>query len=110
MEKIKILQVSNRVPWPLNEGGNIGIYNYIKAYRELGHDVTFYCLDAQKHNTPIKEASSELSKYAKLYIHPIDTDINLEDAIKHLVKFEVLAFARISPQIYSLCDSIASLM
>jgi len=70
----------------LNEGGNIGIYNYIKAYRELGHDVTFYCLDAQKHNTPIKEASSELSKYAKLYIHPIDTDINLEDAIKHLVK------------------------
>ena len=86
MEKIKILQVSNRVPWPLNEGGNIGIYNYIKAYRELGHDVTFYCLDAQKHNTPIKEASSELSKYAKLYIHPIDTDINLEDAIKHLVK------------------------
>tara|TARA_B100000497_G_scaffold38101_1_gene44704 strand:- start:1973 stop:3175 length:1203 start_codon:yes stop_codon:yes gene_type:complete len=86
MEKIKILQVSNRVPWPLNEGGNIGIYNYTKAYRELGHDVTLYCLDAQKHNTPIKEASSELSKYAKLYIHPIDTDINLEDAIKHLVK------------------------
>ena len=86
MEKIKILQVSNRVPWPLNEGGNIGIYNYTKAYRELGHDVTLYCMDAQKHNTPIKEASSELSKYAKLYIHPIDTDINLEDAIKHLVK------------------------
>ena len=44
MEKIKILQVSNRVPWPLNEGGNIGIYNYTKAYRELGHDVTLYCL------------------------------------------------------------------
>jgi len=86
MEKIKILQVSNRVPWPLNEGGNIGIYNYTKAYSELGHDVTLYCLDGQKHNTPIKEATSELSKYAKLYIHPIDTDVNLDDALKHLVR------------------------
>jgi glycosyltransferase involved in cell wall biosynthesis len=86
MEKMKILQVSNRVPWPLNEGGNIGIYNYTKAYCELGHDVTLYCLDGQKHNTPIKEATSELSKYASLYIHPIDTDINLDDAIKHLIR------------------------
>jgi len=83
---MKILQVSNRVPWPLNEGGNIGIYNYTKAYCELGHDVTLYCLDGQKHNTPIKEATSELSKYASLYIHPIDTDINLDDAIKHLIR------------------------
>jgi polysaccharide biosynthesis protein PslH len=86
MEKMKILQVSNRVPWPLNEGGNIGIYNYTKAYCELGYDVTLYCLDGQKHNTPIKEATSELSKYASLYIHPIDTDINLDDAIKHLIR------------------------
>jgi len=83
---MKILQVSNRVPWPLNEGGNIGIYNYTKAYCELGYDVTLYCLDGQKHNTPIKEATSELSKYASLYIHPIDTDINLDDAIKHLIR------------------------
>ena len=83
---MKILQVSNRVPWPLNEGGNIGIYNYTKAYSELGHEVTLFCLDGQKHNTPIKEATSELSKYASLYIHPIDTDINLDDAIKHLIR------------------------
>ena len=82
---MKILQVSNRVPWPLNEGGNIGIYNYTRAYAELGHEVTLYCLDGIKHNTPIAEATAELSKYAKLLIHPIDTDIKAEEAIKHLL-------------------------
>ena len=86
MEKMKILQVSNRVPWPLNEGGTIGIYNYTKAFSELGHDVSLYCLDGYKHNTPIKEATSELSKYAKLYIHSIDTDVNFDDALKHLLR------------------------
>ena len=50
---MKILQVSNRVPWPLNEGGTIGIYNFTRAYAELGHEVVIYCLDGKKHNTPV---------------------------------------------------------
>ena len=83
---MKILQVSNRVPWPLNEGGNIGIYNYTRAYHELGLEVTLYCLDGIKHNTPLAEATTELSKYAKVLIHPIDTDINSEEAMRHLLR------------------------
>ena len=83
---MKILQVSNRVPWPLNEGGTIGIYNYTRAYHELGLDVTLYCLDGIKHNTPIAQATQELSKYARVFIHPIDTDVYSEEALKHLLK------------------------
>lgn len=83
---MRILQVSNRVPWPLNEGGTIGIYNYTRAFHTLGHDVTLYCLDGLKHNTPIKEAQTELSKYAKTYIHPIDTDVKPLEAIQHLIQ------------------------
>ncbi len=81
---MKILQISNRVPWPLNEGGTIGIYNYTRAFSELGHEVTLYCLDGIKHNTPIDEAQKELSKYAKTLIHPIDTDIKWDEAIMHI--------------------------
>ncbi len=83
---MKILQVSNRVPWPLNEGGTIGIYNYTRAFSELGHEVTLYCLDGIKHNTPIEEAKEELGKYAKVLIHPIDTDVVMEEALKHLLR------------------------
>ena len=81
---MKILQVSNRVPWPLNEGGTIGIYNFTKAFAEAGHEVHLYCLDAFKHHTNIQEASQELSKYATLHIHPIDTDVNAAEALKNL--------------------------
>ena len=82
---MKILQISNRVPWPLNEGGTIGIYNYTRAFSELGHEVTLYCLDGLKHKTPIDEAQKELSKYAKTLIHPIDTDIKWDEAIMHIL-------------------------
>jgi hypothetical protein len=82
---MKILQISNRVPWPLNEGGTIGIYNYSRTYSEMGHAVTLYCLDGLKHNTPIQEAQQELSKYAATLIHPIDTDIKWDEALKHLL-------------------------
>jgi len=82
---MKILQISNRVPWPLNEGGTIGIYNYTRAFAELGHEVTLYCLDGLKHNTPLAKAQQELSKYAKTLIHPIDTDIKWDEAILHLI-------------------------
>lgn len=85
---MKILQVSNRVPWPLNEGGTIGIYNFTRAFAEKGHEVHLYCLDGLKHNTPLKEAEQELSKYANTYFHPIDTDVKPDDALKNLLSKE----------------------
>ncbi|MGB1038275.1 MAG: glycosyltransferase family 4 protein [Bacteroidia bacterium] len=99
---MKILQVSNRVPWPLNEGGTIGIYNYTRAYSQLGHEVTFYCLDGYKHNTPVDEATKELEKYAKLFIHPIDTDVHVEEAIKHLLRNESYNVSRFYNRIFEL--------
>ena len=72
---MRILQVSNRVPWPLNEGGNIGIYNFTRAFHELGHKVTLYCLDGLKHHTPLQEAQKELEQYANTYILPVDTGL-----------------------------------
>lgn len=81
---MRILQISNRVPWPLNEGGTIGIYNFTKQFSLSGNEVYLYCLDGLKHNTPVKQAEFELSKYATVFIHPIDTDIKVEDAVKNL--------------------------
>ena len=83
---MKILQVSNRVPWPLNEGGTIGIYNFTRAYAELGHEVVIYCLDGKKHNTPVIEAQEELSKYARVLIQPLNTDVVAKDALLHLLQ------------------------
>ena len=83
---MKILQVSNRVPWPLNEGGTIGIYNFTRAYAELGHEVVIYCLDGKKHKTPVTEAQKELSKYARVFIQPLNTDVVAKDALLDLLQ------------------------
>ncbi len=105
---MKILQVSNRVPWPLNEGGTIGIYNYTRAYAHLGHEVTLFCLDGIKHNTPVEEAKKELSKYAEVFIHPIDTDIYKSEALRHLLRNESYNVSRFYNQVFE--SEIADLL
>jgi len=105
---MKILQISNRVPWPLNEGGTLGIYNYTRSFSELGHQVTLYCLDGLKHNTPVAEATKELQKYAKVYIHPINTDVVVGDAFKGLLKNESYNVSRFYNAIFE--EEIISLL
>lgn len=81
---MKILQISHRIPWPLNEGGTIGIYNYTRGYAEAGHEVTLLALSAKKHNIDMREATEELSKYSRFQYLPIDTDVKPLDALLNL--------------------------
>jgi glycosyltransferase involved in cell wall biosynthesis len=81
---MRILQISHRVPWPLNEGGTIGIYNYTKGYFVDGHEVTLLALDGNKHRTDRQEALKALQPFAKTTILGIDTDIKVLDAFKNL--------------------------
>ncbi len=64
---MRILQLTPRMPWPLTDGGAIGIYNITKSLSELGHSITLvtYPLD---NSTATREAVSELSKFAKVEI------------------------------------------
>ncbi len=81
---MKILQVSNRVPYPLNEGGTIGIYNYTRGFAEQNCDVTLYALAAKKHTIDIEEARTELEKYCTFHVFNIDTDVKPWPALKNL--------------------------
>lgn len=85
---MRILQISHRVPWPLNEGGTIGIYNYTKGYCLEGHDVTLLALDGNKHQTNRQEALSVLNAFAKTTIVGIDTNIKIFDAFLNLFSNE----------------------
>jgi len=81
---MKILQISHRIPFPLNEGGTIGIYNYTRGFSEAGHEVTLFALAPKKHHLPESEIREALEPYCKLEIHPIDTDIKPLDAFLNL--------------------------
>ena len=62
---MKILQLTPRMPFPLTDGGAIGIYNITKSLAELGHSITLvtYPLDD---SVTTNEAVTALSKYAKV--------------------------------------------
>ena len=81
---MKILQVSHRVPFPLNEGGTIGIYNYTRGFSEAGHEVTLITLNGTKHRIDKKAALNELSKYAKVHLFDINTNLNPISAFLNL--------------------------
>jgi glycosyltransferase involved in cell wall biosynthesis len=60
-----ILQLTSRMPWPLTDGGTIGICNITRSLAELGHSITLvtYPLDD---STATKEATIALSKFAEI--------------------------------------------
>ena len=60
-----ILQLTPRMPWPLTDGGAIGIYNITKSLAELGHRITMvtYPLDDPGET---REAVGAISQYAKV--------------------------------------------
>jgi len=55
---MNILQIAPQVPYPLNDGGKVGIYNITKHLSLRGHNVTLLCFDRGK-NSDI----SELQKF-----------------------------------------------
>lgn len=69
---LRILQITNRIPYPLNDGGNIATYNVTYFLNESGHHVTMASLNTKKHYqdpSVLKEITTEM------YDVSIDTTI-----------------------------------
>lgn len=63
---MKILQVTNRLPFPLNDGGNIATYNVTKFLDKLGHKVHLASLNTSKHfidPKPLEEIATVHTAY-----------------------------------------------
>lgn len=57
---MRILFLTNLVPYPLDNGGKIKTYSTIKALKELGHDIDVLCF-TEEHNAD-ERSISELKK------------------------------------------------
>lgn len=80
---MKILQLMNRVPWPLKDGGALGIYNYTKGYHNAGCEVTVATLNTSKHF--VKDIPTELSSIATWQTCFIDNQVKPLGALKSLI-------------------------
>lgn len=76
----------NRIPYPLNDGGAIGAFNFVKGYAEAGCEVTMLAMNTAKHFVPEEKAQEVLGPYGKLHLVDIDNRINAVGALANLIK------------------------
>jgi polysaccharide biosynthesis protein PslH len=84
--KLKTLVLLNRIPYPLNDGGAIGAFNFVKGYAEAGCEVTMLAMNTAKHFVPEEKAQEVLGKYGTLHLVNIDNRINAVGALANLIK------------------------
>jgi glycosyltransferase involved in cell wall biosynthesis len=79
---MRILQILNRVPWPLRDGGSIGYYNMIKGYHDAGCEVTVAAMNTTKHY--VKILPPELTGIATWHTVPVDNRVKIIPAAINL--------------------------
>jgi glycosyltransferase involved in cell wall biosynthesis len=79
---MKILQLLNRVPWPLKDGGAIAVYNTMKGLSGLNTEITVASLNTSKHF--VANIPEELSSIAKWHTCYIDNKVKLTSAFFNL--------------------------
>jgi polysaccharide biosynthesis protein PslH len=85
---MKILQLCNRVPFPLKDGGAICAYNIYKAYYQAGNLVTLFALNTKKHWVDEKTVQHNLAAFGKVETAIIDTNVTLIGAVKNLFSYD----------------------
>src|SRR6478752_3255321 len=79
---MRILQLINRVPWPLKDGGSIMYYQYIKGYAEAGCDVSVAALNTTKHY--VETIPDELTSIANFHTVKVDNRVKPIPALLNL--------------------------
>lgn len=82
---MKILIVSNKVPYPPRDGGAIATFSLLKAYEELGHDVSILAMSTQKHPVKLRDIPSHLQQNIRWFIHNVPAPITLKGVVKNIL-------------------------
>ncbi|HVD98939.1 MAG TPA: glycosyltransferase family 4 protein [Cytophagaceae bacterium] len=98
-----ILQVTNRLPYPLNDGGNIATYHVTKYLHKFGHRVVLASINTKKHH----QDPAKLSTIATVKTVDLDTTITLAGLLKgvfqktpyNIARFDSEAFKTILEKI-----------
>ena len=75
---MKILFLTNKLPYPPKDGGSIATLNMITGISNAGHEVTCLSLNTLKHSFPIEKIPGSLS--GKIRFIGIDCDSSLRPA------------------------------
>ncbi len=73
---MKILILTNKLPYPPRDGGSIATLNMITGLRDAGNDITCLALNTSKHPFPLDKIPNELSDTIRFLGIDCNTAIN----------------------------------
>ncbi|MFW6309639.1 MAG: glycosyltransferase family 4 protein [Prolixibacteraceae bacterium] len=73
---MKILQVTNKVPYPVKDGGAIATMNLTRGLALLGHDVTVLSMNTEKHHIDISEIPESIKDWAEFRLVEVPAKIS----------------------------------
>jgi len=82
---MKILQVTNKVPYPVKDGGAIACMNLTRGFSLLGHQVTILAMNTVKHNITLVEIPESVKELAEFKLVNVAARISPVSALLNLV-------------------------
>ncbi len=82
---MRILQVTNKVPYPTKDGGAIACMNLTKGFSHLGHEVTVLAMNTAKHHTSLDEFPEVVKSLADFRLVDVPARINALKALINLL-------------------------
>ncbi len=82
---MRILVLSNKIPYPSIDGGSIATLNLSLSLAEQGNQVTLLAMNTAKHYYPTEDIPSEITNQIKLISVDIPAKITVFGALKNLL-------------------------
>jgi polysaccharide biosynthesis protein PslH len=82
---MKILQLTNKIPYPPRDGGAIATLSLSMSFAKQGHRVTILGMNTSKHYCDMASVPGSITSHIKIESVDVNTDLSLWDAIKNLL-------------------------
>jgi len=82
---MKILFLTNRIPFPTNDGGSKAMQNMMLGLKKAGAQISLFSINTNKHHKTLFDLSVEFkSLFDRFYAVDLDTRVNVKDAFLNL--------------------------
>ncbi len=81
---MKILILSNKIPYPPKDGGSIATLNLLKSLSNLGNKIVLLTMNTEKHYFELEKLPLFFTKNIKTISVYVKASINKKDALKNL--------------------------
>jgi polysaccharide biosynthesis protein PslH len=82
---MRILQLTNKIPYPPKDGGAIATLNISKGLARLGHKVDILGMNTDKHYVDLTQIPADLASLLSINEVRVNTRLSLWDAMKNLL-------------------------